>query len=184
MESYEYRGMMATAWDLLRGDTSSWPDRLFYRDLIVRYSQPVLDVGCGTVRLLLDYLVHGIDIAEQIEATEDRYEVLRDGAVVATEMHVRSPATRWYTQQQGLHLYEEAGFTSMQIFKQNHMAYSQKEAQPMITGIGHVAFRVTSLQRALDFYCTKLGFSEAFRLERQGEPSPWILYIQIAPGPV
>jgi len=52
----------------------------------------------------------------------------------------------------------------------------------MITGIGHVAFRVTSLQRALDFYCNKLGFSETFRLEREGEPSPWIVYIQIAPG--
>ncbi len=52
----------------------------------------------------------------------------------------------------------------------------------MITSIGHVAFRVTSLQRALDFYCTKLGFSEAFRLELEGQPSPWIVYIQIAPG--
>ena len=44
--------------------------------------------------------------------------MLRDGAVIATEMHVRSPATRWYTQQQALSLYEEAGFTSMQIFKE------------------------------------------------------------------
>jgi catechol 2,3-dioxygenase-like lactoylglutathione lyase family enzyme len=52
----------------------------------------------------------------------------------------------------------------------------------MITGIGHVAFRVTSLQKALDFYCNKLGFSEAFHLDREGEPSPWIVYIQIAPG--
>jgi lactoylglutathione lyase len=52
----------------------------------------------------------------------------------------------------------------------------------MITAIGHVAFRVTSLQRALDFYCNKLGFSEAFRLEQEGQPSPWIVYIQIAPG--
>ncbi len=52
----------------------------------------------------------------------------------------------------------------------------------MITGIGHVAFRVTSLQRALDFYCNKLGFSEAFRLDGEGQPSPWIVYIQIAPG--
>jgi hypothetical protein len=59
-----------------------------------------------------------LDIAEQIEAMEDRYEVLRDGAVVATEMHVCSPATRWYTQQQALYLYEEAGFISMQIFKE------------------------------------------------------------------
>src|SRR5436305_14565398 len=52
----------------------------------------------------------------------------------------------------------------------------------MITGIGHVAFRVTSLQRALDFYCQKLGFREAFRLEREGQPSPWIVYIQVAPN--
>ena len=52
----------------------------------------------------------------------------------------------------------------------------------MITGIGHVAFRVTDLERALDFYCDKLGFREAFRLDREGEPSPWIVYLQIAPG--
>ncbi len=52
----------------------------------------------------------------------------------------------------------------------------------MITGIGHVAFRVTNLQRALVFYCNTLGFSEAFHLEQEGRPSPWIVYIQIAPG--
>lgn len=52
----------------------------------------------------------------------------------------------------------------------------------MITGIGHLAFRVTDLERALDFYCGKLGFREAFRLEREGEPSPWIVYLQITPG--
>jgi catechol 2,3-dioxygenase-like lactoylglutathione lyase family enzyme len=52
----------------------------------------------------------------------------------------------------------------------------------MITGIGHVAFRVTDLGRALDFYCGTLGFREAFRLERDGEPSPWIVYLQVAPG--
>jgi len=52
----------------------------------------------------------------------------------------------------------------------------------MITGIGHVAFRVTDLARALDFYCGTLGFREAFRLERDGEPSPWIVYLQLAPG--
>ncbi|QBD76531.1 VOC family protein [Ktedonosporobacter rubrisoli] len=52
----------------------------------------------------------------------------------------------------------------------------------MITGLGHVAFRITDLEKALDFYCNKLGFREAFRLEREGEPSPWIVYIQVAPN--
>ena len=52
----------------------------------------------------------------------------------------------------------------------------------MVTGIGHVAFRITDLDRALDFYCHELGFREAFRLDREGEPSPWIVYLQIAPG--
>ena len=51
----------------------------------------------------------------------------------------------------------------------------------MITGLGHVAFRITDLEQSLDFYCQKLGFREAFRLERDGEPSPWIVYIQVAP---
>lgn len=52
----------------------------------------------------------------------------------------------------------------------------------MITGIGHVAFRISNLEKSLDFYCNKLGFREAFRLEQEGKPSPWIVYIQIAPG--
>ena len=37
---YEYTGLMAEAWDLLRGDTSGWPDRFFYLELIGRYGQP------------------------------------------------------------------------------------------------------------------------------------------------
>ena len=52
----------------------------------------------------------------------------------------------------------------------------------MITGLGHVAFFITDLEKSLDFYCNKLGFREAFRLEREGEPSPWIVYLQVAPN--
>ena len=52
----------------------------------------------------------------------------------------------------------------------------------MVTGLGHIAFRVTALEPALNFYCNILGFREAFRLDREGDRSPWIVYVQVAPG--
>ncbi len=233
---YEYYGMMAETWDLFRGDTSKWEDRSFYLELIADSGQPVLDVGCGTGRLLLDYLSQGVDIdgvdispemlaicrgkAEQVglsprlyegdmqamqlprqyqtilvpsssfqlvldmedahqaihnlfrhlllggslvmpfmllhkdgealehdwqlngemkrladgvtlrrwskdrydpltqlEHNEDRYEVVKAGEVVASEHHVRSPATRQYSQRQALDLFIQAGFVDLRVYK-------------------------------------------------------------------
>ena len=59
---YEYYGLMVRYWDLLRGDTSNWEDRFFFLDVIKKYGQPVLDIGCAAGRLLIDYLSQGIDI--------------------------------------------------------------------------------------------------------------------------
>jgi len=231
--SYEYYGMMAEFWDLFRGDTSTWDDRFFYLDVVKKYGQPVLDVGCGTGRILLDFMQLGFDIngvdtspdmltrlnqkAEKLnlhptvyqqEMTElslprkyetilvpsssfqllldaslppiaialfyehllpggilampfmtlwkqgnplesestrevvrpedgatvrrwqytrfdpetdlehsiDRYEIIRDSQVIASEEHHQSPATRSYTQQQASALYEETGFKDIQVF--------------------------------------------------------------------
>lgn len=234
--NYEYYGLMVQTWDLLRGDASTWPDHAFYREVIDRYGTPALDVGCGTGRLLLDYLADGYDIDgadnspemlmicrekagkrglqprlyqqamqslvlprtyrtiivpsssfqlltdmrlarqamdrfctytapggvlampfmvlwqeghsleadwkliaeaqrpedgalvrhwsranyepdQQLQHTEDRYEILRDGELIASEYHQRFPGTRWYTQAQAVKLYEQAGFDDIQVCK-------------------------------------------------------------------
>ncbi len=247
-DNYEYRGYLASAWDLLRGDTSGWSDRPFYKNVILQSGQPALDIGCGTGRLLLDYLADGIEIdgvdnspemlaicrkkaqqlglhptlfqqcmealdiprryrtiivpsssfqlvtdagdaaeamrrffhhlepggtlvmpfmilwqgpvtdktvtgewefiaeqvrpddgllirrwtrstfhlPQQLEDTEDRYEVVREGDIIASELSTRSPATRWYTQAQAIRLNEATGFTHIRVVTE----FSQKPASP------------------------------------------------------
>jgi len=240
---YEYYGMMAETWDLFRGDTSKWDDRFFYLDIIAESGQPVLDVGCGTGRLLVDYLAQGMDIdgvdispemlkicqekmdglglstnlyngdmetmrlsrqyqtimvpsssfqlvlepehaklaianlvahllpggtlvmpfmkiwnegydnswrltgekvrpsdgakvkrwsrnwfdpETQLESNEDRYEVIKDGVTVTTESHLRSPATREYSQHQAMDLFIGAGLVDLRMYK----GFTQLPASP------------------------------------------------------
>lgn len=75
-QDYEYHGLMAQAWDLLRGDTSTWHDRPFFLAALRRFGEPVLDVGCGTGRLLLDYLAQGVDI-DGLDNSPEMLEICR-----------------------------------------------------------------------------------------------------------
>ena len=51
----------------------------------------------------------------------------------------------------------------------------------MIAGLGHVAFRTSDIDRTLEFYCEKLGLTEAFRLNND-DGKPWIVYVRVAEG--
>ncbi len=49
-----------------------------------------------------------------------------------------------------------------------------------INAIGHVAIRVKDIDRSLDFYVNKLGFTEMFRLHR--DDKLWIVYLRVTDG--
>ena len=52
----------------------------------------------------------------------------------------------------------------------------------MIKGIGHVAFKVTDMERSMHFYCDILGGKRAFSLEHPQTGEPWIEYVGLADG--
>ncbi len=58
---YAYRGLVAESWDLFTGDVPR-PDRDFFLEIVRRHGGPVLDAGCGTGRLLLDFIAEGHDV--------------------------------------------------------------------------------------------------------------------------
>lgn len=47
-----------------------------------------------------------------------------------------------------------------------------------ITGFGHVAIKVTDLDRSLDFWEKRLGFPEMLRLKNE-DGSTWLVYLRI-----
>ena len=47
-----------------------------------------------------------------------------------------------------------------------------------INGVGHVAIKVTDLDRSLDYYINKLGFPEMLRLTKD-DGTVWLVYLRI-----
>lgn len=75
-ESYGYHGLIASTWDLWRNDTANWSDRNLFLELVREFGEPVLDLGCGTGRILLDFRKLGIDI-DGVDDSPEMLEVCR-----------------------------------------------------------------------------------------------------------
>ena len=71
-------GLAATTWDEFAGEVPKWDYHVF-RSLIDRHPDRVLDVGCGTGRLLIPYLALGIDI-EGVDASREALAICREKA--------------------------------------------------------------------------------------------------------
>jgi ubiquinone/menaquinone biosynthesis C-methylase UbiE len=78
-DQYEYRGLIASSWDFLRGDPEKFEDRLFFLEVVRKFGEPALDVGCGTGRLLLELRSKGADI-DGLDCSPDMLGICREKA--------------------------------------------------------------------------------------------------------
>src|SRR5690349_3495372 len=76
---YEYYGLIPRYWNLIRGDTSNWEDRFFFLDVVRKYGEPALDIGCAAGRLLIDYMSQGIDI-DGVDISPEMIAICRENA--------------------------------------------------------------------------------------------------------
>ena len=77
----------------------------------------------------------------ELEHTEDQYQVIIDGQVVAEELHRRSPATRSYTQAQARALFERAGLVDVELYS----GFSGEPVKPEDTLFTAVGSRAGSM---------------------------------------
>jgi SAM-dependent methyltransferase len=52
----------------------------------------------------------------RMEDTRDTWEVIKDGQVIESEVHEQAPATRSFTREEAVALFESAGFKDTQLF--------------------------------------------------------------------
>ena len=74
----DWTGLAATTWDDFAG-TEPHPDYYRFRRLIDENPGPVLDVGCGTGRLLIPYLASGMEI-HGVDSSAEMLSICRDKA--------------------------------------------------------------------------------------------------------
>jgi ubiquinone/menaquinone biosynthesis C-methylase UbiE len=63
---------------------------------------------------------------KQVWNAEDRFEIELDGKIIQTEVQLQTPEGRWYTQEQAVDLFRQAGFQNIQLFK----GFTHEPAQP------------------------------------------------------
>lgn len=71
----DYTGLGALAWAQFSVDEPG-PDQRFFQRIIEQHAGPALDVGCGTGRLLIPYLLAGLEV-EGIDPSAEMLEMCR-----------------------------------------------------------------------------------------------------------